>query len=44
LDELIRDAGDFDRRAGAALKQLADDYEYDSLTCLLEDSKRALLQ
>jgi PAS domain S-box-containing protein len=40
LDELIRDAGDFDRQAGAALKQLADDYEYDTLTCLLEDSQR----
>jgi len=43
LDELIRNAGDFDRRAGAALKQLADDYEYDALTCLLEESKRGLL-
>jgi two-component sensor histidine kinase len=43
LDELIRGAGDLDRQAGAALKQLADDYEYDALTCLLEDSQRELL-
>jgi PAS domain S-box-containing protein len=43
LDELIRDAGDLDGRAGAALQQLAETYEYDALTRLLEDSKRELL-
>jgi PAS domain S-box-containing protein len=43
LDELIRDAGNLDRQAGAALQQLADNYEYDALTCLLEDSPRELL-
>jgi PAS domain S-box-containing protein len=43
LDELIRGAGDLDRQAGAGLKQLADDYEYDALTRLLEDSQRELL-
>ncbi len=43
LDELIRDAGDLDRQVGEALQQLADSYEYDALTRLLEDSKRELL-
>jgi PAS domain S-box-containing protein len=43
LDELIRVAGDLDKQAGTALKQLADKYEYDALTCLLEDSQRELL-
>ena len=40
LDELIRGTCDLNRQVGAALKQLADDYEYDTLTCLLEDSQR----
>jgi PAS domain S-box-containing protein len=43
LDDLIRGAGDFNSQVGAALKQLADNYEYDALTCLLEDSQRELL-
>ena len=43
LDELIRGVGDLDRPAGAALKRLAENYEYDALTCLLEESKRELL-
>ena len=43
LDQLIRGVGDLDRQAGAALKQLAENYEYDALTRLLEDSKRELL-
>jgi PAS domain S-box-containing protein len=43
LDELIRGAGHLDKQASAALKKLADDYEYDALTCLLEDSQRELL-
>jgi PAS domain S-box-containing protein len=43
LDELIRDAGGLDKHAGAALQQLADDYEYDALTRLLEDSQRKSL-
>ena len=43
LDQLIRGAGDLDRPAGAVLKRLAENYEYDALTCLLEESKRALL-
>jgi PAS domain S-box-containing protein len=43
LDQLIRGAGDLDSQTGAALKQLADNYEYDSLTCLLKDSQRELL-
>ena len=43
LDQLIRGAGDLDRQAGAALKQLAENYEYDALTCLLEDSQRELI-
>jgi PAS domain S-box-containing protein len=43
LDELIHDAGDVDKQAGAALQQLADNYEYDLLTRLLEDSQRESL-
>jgi PAS domain S-box-containing protein len=43
LDELIRRVGDLDRRVSAALHQLAENYEYDALTCLLKDSQRELL-
>jgi PAS domain S-box-containing protein len=43
LDELIRGVGDLDRRVGAALEQLAENYEYDTLTCLLQDARRELL-
>jgi len=43
LDELIRGLGDLDGQVGAALKQLAENYEYDALICLLEDAKRELL-
>jgi PAS domain S-box-containing protein len=43
LDELIRNVGNLDRQLGAALKQLAENYDYDALTCLLEDSQRKLL-
>jgi hypothetical protein len=43
LDELIRGAGDLDTQVGAALKELADNYEYDALTSLLEHSQRELL-
>jgi hypothetical protein len=43
LDELIRGTCDLNRQVGAALKQLADDYEYDTLTGLLEDSQRNFL-
>jgi PAS domain S-box-containing protein len=42
LDQLIRGAGDLDIQVGAALKQLAENYEYDALTHLLEDAKREL--
>jgi hypothetical protein len=43
LDQLIRGAGDLDRQVGAALKQLAENYEYDALTSLLHDSQRELI-
>jgi PAS domain S-box-containing protein len=43
LDQLIRGVGDLDKQVGAALKQLAENYEYDALTCLLQDSQRELL-
>jgi PAS domain S-box-containing protein len=43
LDELIRGVCDLDTQVGSALKQLAENYEYDILTCLLEDSQRRLL-
>ena len=43
LDQLIRDVGNLDRQAGAALKQLAENYDYDALSRLLENSKRELL-
>jgi hypothetical protein len=43
LDELIRRAGDLDKRAGAALEQLANNYEYDTLTSLLKDARREIL-
>jgi PAS domain S-box-containing protein len=43
LDELIRGVCELDTQVGAALKQLADNYEYDTLTRLLEDSQQRLL-
>jgi hypothetical protein len=43
LDELTRGVCDLDTQVGAALKQLADNYEYDTLTRLLEDSQQRLL-
>ena len=43
LDELIRGVCALDTQVGAALKQLAENYEYDALTCLLEDSQRKII-
>ncbi len=43
LDELIRGVCALDTQVGAALKQLAENYEYDTLTCLLEDSQRKII-
>jgi protein-histidine pros-kinase len=43
LDRLIHAVGDLDGQVGAALGQLAKNYEYDDLTGLLEEARRELL-
>ncbi len=42
LDQLIQKVGEQDSRAARALKELADNYEYDALTRLLEETPRKL--
>jgi CheY-like chemotaxis protein len=42
LDQLIRRVGELDMRAAQALKELADKYEYDALTRLLEGTRQKL--
>ncbi len=42
LDQLIRKVGELDMRAAKALKELADKYEYDALTRLLEGTRQKL--
>ena len=42
LDQLIRRVGEQDMRAAQALKELADKYEYDALTRLLEGTRQKL--
>jgi DNA-binding response OmpR family regulator len=37
LDELIGKIGELDKRAARSLRQLADNYDYDALTQLLEE-------
>jgi two-component system, sensor histidine kinase len=39
LDQLIERVGEQDKRAAQALKELADKYEYDALTRLLEETQ-----
>jgi PAS domain S-box-containing protein len=43
LDQLIKAIRDSDRQLAGALNELAENYEYDALTNLLEDTKRELL-
>jgi two-component system sensor histidine kinase/response regulator len=43
LDQLIRQVEDFDNQAAGALSKLAEHYEYDALTDLLEQTKREIL-
>jgi PAS domain S-box-containing protein len=43
MDRLIAAVGDLDGQLGAALEQLAKNYEYDALTGLLENARRELL-
>jgi PAS domain S-box-containing protein len=43
LDQLIRRVEELDKQAARALKELAEHYEYDALTNLLEETKRELL-
>jgi PAS domain S-box-containing protein len=40
LDQLIRTIRDSDRQLAGALNELAENYEYDALTYLLQDTKR----
>jgi PAS domain S-box-containing protein len=44
LDQLIQSVGALDSQVGEALKQLAENYEYDALTGLLEDSRTRTLK
>lgn len=43
LDQLIGRVGALNRQVAAALSELAENYEYDALTYLLQDTKRELL-
>jgi PAS domain S-box-containing protein len=43
LDQVIQTIKDLDTQAAGVLKELAENYEYDALTHLLQDSKRELL-
>jgi hypothetical protein len=40
LDQLIQRVAERDKGAAQALKELADKYEYDALTSLLEETNR----